>query len=147
MGTIVGSRRNVNHSGTTAGSCLMECLKSMLKDVPLLATADKHAMMGGARVADESRVSASTKGFLARKNYFNTEQFSCIFNSSACFFESASHSDTLQHVFLRPRCSRDGAHGLVHPEPESLRRDHSSISPQGCPAAYSILPVNPGSPA
>ena len=63
------------------------------------------------------------------------------------FFESASHSDTLQHVFLRPRCSRDGAHGLVHPEPESLRRDHSSISPQGCPAAYSILPVNPGSPA
>ena len=88
------------------------------------------------------------KRFLGKKELFqhwtvqlHLQQFSLF------FFESASHSDTLQHVFLRPRCSRDGAHGLVHPEPESLRRDHSSISPQGCPAAYSILPVNPGSPA
>ena len=73
MGTVVGSRRNVNHSGTTAGSCLMECLKSSLKDVPLLATADKHAMLGGARVADESRMSSS-RGFLAKK-WISTTMF------------------------------------------------------------------------
>ena len=74
MGTVVGSRRNLNHSGTTAGSCLMECLKSTFKDVPLLATADKHAMLGGARVADESRVSSS-RGFLARELDFNWQFF------------------------------------------------------------------------
>lgn len=40
----------------------MECFKSNLKDVPVLATADKHAMLASARVSDESRVS-SGKGF------------------------------------------------------------------------------------
>ena len=93
MGSIVGSRRNVHHSGSTAGSCLMECLKSNLKDVPLLATADKHAMLGGARVSDESRIS-SGKGFVAMSVRFLAKlcvNVSSVGVSSTVFSKSVSN--------------------------------------------------------
>ena len=69
MASIVGSRKNMNYSGSTSGTSLMECLKSTLKDAPLLPTAEKHAMMGSARVKDESRANAEAKGLLSA-HYF-----------------------------------------------------------------------------
>ena len=62
MSEMVGCRRNLHHSGTTAGTSIQECNKSDLKTVPLVATADKHAMLGPARVKDDSRSTSSAKG-------------------------------------------------------------------------------------
>ena len=64
LSSIVGARKNAHHSGSTSSTSLMECSKSTLKDCPLLATVDKHDMMGSARVKDESRVNADAKGVL-----------------------------------------------------------------------------------
>lgn len=71
----------------------MECLKSNLKDVPLLATADKHAMLGGARVSDESRIS-SGKGFVAMSVRFLAKlcvNVSSVGVSSTVFSKSVSN--------------------------------------------------------
>ena len=55
MNGIVGRRKNLHFTGTTSGTSLMECFKSDLKSVPVLPTSEKHAMMGAARVLDETR--------------------------------------------------------------------------------------------
>lgn len=65
MASIVGSRKNLHHSGTTSGTSLMECQKSTLKDVPQPPTSDKREMMGAARVKDDSRASHHAKGPLS----------------------------------------------------------------------------------
>ena len=63
MSTIIGNRKNLHHSGTTSGNSLQECSKSSLKDVPLLPTSDKHAILGTARVKDESRATNGARGW------------------------------------------------------------------------------------
>ena len=64
MAAIVGSRKNLHHSGTTAGTSIMECKKSDLADVPKLPTDSKHTMMEAARVKDASRATSTAKGNL-----------------------------------------------------------------------------------
>lgn len=62
MSDIVGARRNLHHSGTTAGTSLQEVSKSNLQNVPLIATHDKHSLLGAARVKDDSRSSSTARG-------------------------------------------------------------------------------------
>lgn len=63
MTEIVGSRRNLHHTGTTAGSSLQECMKSNLKGIPLLPTVEKHKLLGNARCKDDSRSTSDARGF------------------------------------------------------------------------------------
>ena len=59
---IVCSRRNLHHSGSTAGTSLQECMKSTLKGIPVLPTAEKHKLLGNARCKDDSRSTCDAKG-------------------------------------------------------------------------------------
>ena len=59
---IVGSRRNLHHSGSTAGTSLQECMKNTLKGIPVLPTAEKHKLLGNARCKDDSRSTCDAKG-------------------------------------------------------------------------------------
>lgn len=63
MTEIVGSRRNLHHTGTTAGTSFQECMKSNLKGIPLLPTVEKHKLLGNARCKDDSRSTSEAKGF------------------------------------------------------------------------------------
>ena len=64
MTSIVGSRKNLHCTGSTAGTSLMECWMSNLKGLPMLPTGEKHRMMGAARVKDEGRTTGSKSFFL-----------------------------------------------------------------------------------
>lgn len=69
LSEVVGSRRNLHYSGSTAGTSLQECMKSDLKSAPLLATAEKHQMLATARVKDDSRSVSSAKGPMIFKHF------------------------------------------------------------------------------
>lgn len=60
--SIVGMRKNLSHSGSTNGTSLQESLKANLQDVTRLPSLEKQSMLGAARVKDESRAIAGTKG-------------------------------------------------------------------------------------
>ena len=70
LSNIVSSRKNLHFSGTTSGTSLMEVFKNDLRSVPTLATVEKHSMMQGARVKDDSRATTGAKGFLIANHVF-----------------------------------------------------------------------------
>ena len=120
LGSIVGSRRNLHHSGSTNGSCLMEVPKSNLKDVPLVPTAEKHAMLAGARVSDESRVSGG-RGFMASNvNDFKFKVNVKLHSVSVTSVQFMYHHLNLHCHVVRPRCSWLGSHGLEHSAHEGV---------------------------
>ena len=70
LSNIVSSRKNLHFTGTTSGTSLMEVFKNDLRSVPTLATVEKHSMMQGARVKDDSRATTGAKGFLIANHVF-----------------------------------------------------------------------------
>lgn len=79
---IVGGRKNLHHTGSTGGTSIQECLKSSLKEVPVVATMEKHDMLGSARVLDESRALPGAKGVLIANVSMTT---ATIFDFTAVF--------------------------------------------------------------